>query len=813
MSPDGKLVVFGHDRFHLMETVECIAVSPDGALVAAGSGDGTMVFELESGRVVGSTKEAAYGLAFEDEATLFLAMARIYRWRFAEGEPVEVSKHLGSPLALNRERGLVAAAAREGGDVGIFTTSDWRIAWTVPGRKRPVSSLSFCDDGTRLAIGTDGDAIVVDVASGKEERLDTPANGTRVSVAFMRGSDRVLVSRGASDAVLIAHPGGGARATLKLDGAFSDFALSPDGARVAVASYRSVSLFTADGEEISRVGRPGDRDNEGYRLAFLSNHRIVAGAHRALRFLDLATGRWDTPAATHEDGVSALALAPDGSFVATGGGGDGTVRVWNAESGEHRHAFDTKETVDALAIAPDARRIYAATWRALWQFELPDNAEHSVPLELREAAALACGPDGAVATVSESGSVVLRGPRSSAVEQVLCEGHRKREDDFIRPSVAFSGDGRWLAFQGEEKQIGVFDRANDEIALTRRVKRAFAFRVAFAPDASCLAYLDGDDAVVIELPGGRELARHEVRSPSDLVLLAPTRLAMVRFRGPAEIVDLVSGERRTFQPERAASAIQLASDGRVLVGYQDGTAALVPIAAFQPPSPAPTTARPEGVPPPESAPTGDPYRSTGAAPRQLPADMGAAGSAAEVERATGGLFAIERDGPRLTIRLRWLSRKIVTPLLTAAVFGYLVHMFLPLRQLDGFLIFVWLLFCLAALWGAYTTLAYLVNHTRLEVDGAAIRVRFGPLPWPGGGRWSLHDVTELYVKERSYRRYKKGGGSYTEYEYELRARLTSGRDVLMLTTALQPAQAKALEATLEAHLGLANRPVDGEYAP
>lgn len=48
------------------------------------------------------------------------------------------------------------------------------------------------------------------------------------------------------------------------------------------------------------------------------------------------------------------------------------------------------------------------------------------------------------------------------------------------------------------------------------------------------------------------------------------------------------------------------------------------------------------------------------------------------------------------------------------------------------------------------------------------------------------------------------GERHTEYAYELRAKLAGGRDVLLATTALDEAHARALEATLETALGIAD---------
>ena len=56
---------------------------------------------------------------------------------------------------------------------------------------------------------------------------------------------------------------------------------------------------------------------------------------------------------------SAVAIAPDGSWLATAG--DGTVRIWDPVTGTQRHALTGHtDTVWAAAIAPDGSSLTIA---------------------------------------------------------------------------------------------------------------------------------------------------------------------------------------------------------------------------------------------------------------------------------------------------------------------------------------------------------------------------------------------------------------------------------------------------------------------
>ena len=72
-----------------------------------------------------------------------------------------------------------------------------------------------------------------------------------------------------------------------------------------------------------------------------------------VRIWDAATGQERATLAGHTGGVEAVAVAPDGSWLASGGR-DGTVRIWDAATGRERATL-TGHTgrVAAVAVAPD----------------------------------------------------------------------------------------------------------------------------------------------------------------------------------------------------------------------------------------------------------------------------------------------------------------------------------------------------------------------------------------------------------------------------------------------------------------------------
>ena len=86
------------------------------------------------------------------------------------------------------------------------------------------------------------------------------------------------------------------------------------------------------------------------------------GDDRTVRIWDAATGQERATLTGHAGRVAAVAVAPDGSWLATAGG-DGTVRIWDAATGQERAVLTSHaERCAAVAVAPDGSWLASAGW-------------------------------------------------------------------------------------------------------------------------------------------------------------------------------------------------------------------------------------------------------------------------------------------------------------------------------------------------------------------------------------------------------------------------------------------------------------------
>ncbi len=107
----------------------------------------------------------------------------------------------------------------------------------------------------------------------------------------------------------------------------------------------------------------------------------------------------------------------------------------------------------------------------------------------------------------------------------------------------------------------------------------------------------------------------------------------------------------------------------------------------------------------------------------------------------------------------------------------------------------------------YATLAGFVNRTDVEVSRARLSIRHGPIPWLGNLDVSGRELTQLYSTEEINR-----GKNGTTTTYTLNAIDRSGVKRKLLKGLTEIEQVLWLEQALERHLGIEDRPVEGELA-
>lgn len=309
-APDVAAVLKGHT-----DTVEAVAVSPDGTLVATACFDRTVrLYEVNTGNLV-----------------------RVYG-----GE----SGHKGQVLSV--------AFSAAGDQLATGGADNTARVWDVP-VKFPQKSFPMTAVVTRVAVAPDGKTFAVATADGVvkvfpqgEEKGAIELKGHAGAVTHVAAAGTGWVTAGSDQTVRFWAADGKASAARFAPGALVGLAAPGNG--------QTLWLATADGTVQSWavpppavvpavVGAPGS----GLVVAALD-----AAARKGLPVPATPARAWDAGGT-----LAGLAASPDGQRVVTVGPGKECV-AWNAGSGQKERAFETGGDATAAAFSKDGQRLAVA---------------------------------------------------------------------------------------------------------------------------------------------------------------------------------------------------------------------------------------------------------------------------------------------------------------------------------------------------------------------------------------------------------------------------------------------------------------------
>lgn len=347
--------------------------------------------------------------------------------------------------------------------VRLWDAATGKLLATCRGHTSKVLSTAFSPDGSRLVTaGSDGTVRQWDARTGGE-----------VEPAYERHSGGVFTAVYSPDGEWVAS-GGGDR-TIRVWRARG----RQDVAILHGHTMRVLEVAFASG---------------GRRLASLSHRSPIAGPG------DGTIRVWDMdPQATlpvlrgHTGTVYPVAYSPDGRWLASGSW-DGTVRLWDAATGESCATLSHPHVVWELAFGPDG------TWLVtgcpdgdrlrIWDVARA-RVRREIPFPTNNLRSLTVSPDGTrVAARSDD-------PKSKRPRLTVCDiASGKTLLSTEGSSLAYSPDGRWLAALAvDEKEVLLLDARTHEMAAHFRGHENVVFKAVFSPDNRCLATCSRDHTV------------------------------------------------------------------------------------------------------------------------------------------------------------------------------------------------------------------------------------------------------------------------------------------------------------------------------
>src|SRR5258706_357409 len=309
----------------------CVAFSPDGQCLAAGSMNGEV------------------------------GVWQVARWK----QLMTLSGHLGWVWSVAfHPDGARLASGGEDRLVRLWEVSTGQCLKTLQGHTDWVRSVAFSPDGARLASSSeDGTVKLWEVSTGQCLTTLQGHTGRVRAVAFSPDGSRLASSSHDGTVRLWEVSTGQCLATLQGHAIWStSVSFSPDRSRFATGSHDgTVQLWEVSTGKCLQTLRGHTRWVGS--VAFSPDGTLLAsGSHdRTVRVWEVSTGKCLQILQGHTGWVESVIFSPDGATLASGGH-DGTVRVWEVSSGAclktlHSHPG----RIWAVVFSPDGRMVMSAS--------------------------------------------------------------------------------------------------------------------------------------------------------------------------------------------------------------------------------------------------------------------------------------------------------------------------------------------------------------------------------------------------------------------------------------------------------------------
>jgi WD40 repeat protein len=552
-SPDGLLVAAGGTagNVHLLDAatgksvrtlyahkkwVRCVAFDPSGKILASTGDDGRIrLWETRVGVEILSVppqRTPIRGLAFSPDGETFASGSlggKIQLWSARDGKPISTLANLeqGIGALAYSPDGTMLAAMSQRGLVFLIDSTDGKLL-SMLGQEHASEdvSIAFSADGSLLACGGQGGAVVYDVATRKEIlKVDDPSEGA-CHVAFIPPRQWLLIGR---DHTMCLWDPASRKLVSSMTGRCGDIqsmAVQEDGSRIAVGGPGEVNLLATP------VGVPhrvlGRMESRGRALRFAGD-RLLAGNMSGIWAWDLSADR--ERVLRHPEG-RVLTISADGGRAAAINV-ERQLLVWDIGSAEVLYQTDPLSKPPATGIfSRDASTLMVAEWEetikaydvdkkykawssgplggvpislaldprgSLLYIALRNQSvvvldmntrtiEQRIPLE---ATAVTCSPQGVLAVAGKDRAIRIVSPADGAILKTLY-GHQA-----LISQMTFTADGQKLASASADGTVRVWDPAAGVELVSLGNENTWFVSVAISSDDRHLAATDRNGDVHI----------------------------------------------------------------------------------------------------------------------------------------------------------------------------------------------------------------------------------------------------------------------------------------------------------------------------
>jgi WD40 repeat protein len=446
---DGKLLrtFLGHK-----DRANDLSFSPDGQLLASGSGDKTIkLWSLKNGKLYKTINEnnKVVKVHFVSNQTIVYAVDDgTIKLRQVSSETStnfqERHSDVIERLALNPDGKILASVSRDR-TVKLWSLKDRRLLQTLKGHESNVTDVNFSPDSKMI------------VSAGEDR-----------SIRIWKLDNKMPEIEGSS------------------------LSFSPDGHMIVTGQNKTIKLWHQDGKP--QLTFPGIHQSSINKITFAPNGQVIASASAdGTAKLWHLKGKLLATLKGHKKSVTSVSFRPNGKIIATASR-DQTVKLWSLK-GTLLKTFNTGSNVKSVNFSPNGEIIAAACSDNkvhLWHLDERLNGTSLPPLIGHEASVsdVSFSPDGKmIASASEDRNIRLwhlNGQRLAVL--------RSHQDSIYR--VKFSPSGQTLVSASTDNTIKLWN-LNGALLRTLEGNNEKFFDVSFSYDGTALASADIKGKVIL----------------------------------------------------------------------------------------------------------------------------------------------------------------------------------------------------------------------------------------------------------------------------------------------------------------------------